>query len=87
MADKTMKEALDDWEKQANKLAEETKKVGATASEDLKKRIKTLQDEGTKLLDSMKREKNTDEKLRLDLERRYNVTRDKLRRAWEELKK
>ena len=85
MAEKTMKEALDDWEKEANKLIEETKKVGSTASKNLDKQLKTLQDEGSKLVNSLKEE--DDEKLRNDLEKRYNIIKDKLTRAWNELKK
>ena len=85
MAEKTMKEALDDWEKEANKLIEETKKVSTTASKKLDKQLKTLQDEGAKLIDSLKKE--DDEKLRKDLEKRYNIIKDKLTRAWNELKK
>jgi DNA anti-recombination protein RmuC len=85
MAEKTMKEALDDWEKEANKLIEETKKVSTTASKNLDKQLKTLQDEGAKLIDSLKKE--DDEKLRKDLEKRYNIIKDKLTRAWNELKK
>ena len=85
MAEKTMKEALDDWEKEANKLIEETKKVSTTASKKLDKQLKTLQDEGAKLIDSLKKE--DDEKLRKDLEKRYNIIKDKLTRAWDELKK
>jgi len=85
MAEKTMKEALDDWEKEANKLIDETKKVGATASKKFDKQLKTLQDDGAKLIDSLKEE--DDEKLRKDLEKRYNVIKDKLTRAWNELKK
>ena len=85
MADKTMKEALDDWEKEANKLIEETKKVGATASKELDKQVKTLQGKGVKLIDALKEE--NDVKLRKDLEKRYDTVKDKLTRAWNEMKK
>ncbi len=84
MTDKSMKEALDDWEKEANKFIEETKKVGATASKKLGEQRNKLREEGDKLFDSFKKkEKSVD----IQLEKRYNVTKDKLSRAWEELKK
>ncbi len=88
MTDKTMKEAIDDWERAANEFINETKKVGATASKKLEQQLKALQDEGAKLVDSYKHEgEDADEKLGRDLERRYNVIKDKLRRTWEELNK
>jgi hypothetical protein len=86
MAEKTMKEAFDDWEKQADKLVEETKKVGSAASKEFDKQLKILQDEGAKLFDSIKRG-DVDEPLRKELEKRYNNIKDKLKRAWEELNK
>ena len=88
MTENTLKKAVDDWEKEANKLIEETKKVGATASKDIDKQLKTLQDQGAKLFESIKRSGgNTDDELRRDLEKRYNTIKDKLTRAWNELKK
>ena len=83
-----MKEALDDWEKAANEFIDETRKVGTTASNKLEMQLKSLQDEGVKLFDSFKQgREGANEKLRRDLEKRYNVSKDKLRRAWEELNK
>ncbi len=84
--DKSWNEALDDWEKEAAKLADETKKLGKSTSKELDKQIKSLQDRGDKLIDSIKKG-DSEDKIKLDLERRYNVTRDKLRRAVNELKK
>jgi hypothetical protein len=88
MSEKTLKEAVDDWEREANKLIEETRKVGSLASKDLEKQIKAAQDEGAKLIDSIKDGLgDADFELRKELENRYNTIQIKLTRAWEELNK
>jgi predicted nuclease with TOPRIM domain len=86
MSDKTMKETLDDWEKQADKLVKETKKVGSATSKEIDKQLQVLQDEGAKLFDSIKRG-DVEGPQRIELEKRYNEVKDKLKRAWEELNK
>ncbi len=86
MSEDNLKKAIDDWETEANKFVQETKKVGATASKELDKQLKMIQDEGAKLIESIKKG-DPDDKLRLDMERRYNIARDKLTRAWKELQK
>ena len=87
MSEKTLKEAVDDWEREANKLIEETRKVESLASKDLEKRIKAAQDEGAKIIDSIKIGLgDADYELRKELENRYNTIEYKLTRAWEELK-
>ena len=87
MSEKTLKVAVDDWEREANKLIEETKKVESLASKDLVKRIKAAQDEGAKIIDSIKIGLgDADYELRKELENRYNTIEYKLTRAWEELK-
>jgi len=86
MSEKTLKEAVDDWEREANKLIEETRKVGSLASKDLEKQIKAAQDEGAKLIDSIKLGLgDADYELRKELENRYNTIQYKLTWAWEEL--
>jgi hypothetical protein len=85
MTGKTLKEDLDDWEKEVNKLIEETKKAGVTASKNLENKLKEVHNEGAKLIDSIKSE--NDEKLKNDFNKRYIATKDKLTRAWNELKK
>jgi hypothetical protein len=83
-----LKVAVDNWEKEANKLVEETKKVREVASKDLDKRIKAAQLEGEKLIDSIKIGLgDADYELRKQLEDRYNTAQYKLTRAWEELNK
>jgi len=87
MSEKTLKVAVDDWEREANKLIEETRKVESLASKDLKKRIKAAQDEGAKIIDSIKIGLgDADYELRKELENRYDTIEYKLTRAWEELK-
>ena len=87
MSEKTLKEAVDDWEREANILIEETRKVESLASKDLKKRIKAAQDEGAKIIDSIKIGLgDADYELRKELENRYDTIEYKLTRAWEELK-
>ena len=87
MSEKTLKEAVDDWEREANKLIEETRKVESLASKDLEKRIKAAQDEGAKIIDSIKIGLgDADYELRKELENRYDTIEYKLTRAWEELK-
>jgi len=86
MSEKTLKEAVDDWEREANKLIEETRKVESLASKELKKQIKAAQVEGAKLIDSIKDGLgDVDFGLRKELENRLNTIQDKLTRAWEEL--
>jgi hypothetical protein len=86
MSEKTLKEAVDDWEREANKLIEETRKVESLASKELKKQIKVAQVEGAKLIDSIKDGLgDADFGLRKELENRLNTIQDKLTRAWEEL--
>ena len=55
MAENTLKKAVDDWEKEADRLIDEPKKVSSTASKEFDKQLKTLQDEGTKLVESIRR--------------------------------
>ncbi|MGD0804590.1 MAG: hypothetical protein ABSA11_11030 [Candidatus Bathyarchaeia archaeon] len=86
MSEKTLREAVDDWERKANKLIEETRKVESLASMELEKQIKAAQDEGAKLIDSIKDGLgDADFGLRKELENRLNTIQDKLTRAWEEL--
>ena len=86
MSEKTLREAVDDWEREANKLIEETRKVESLASKELEKQIKAAQDEGAKLIDSIKDGLgDADFGLRKELENRLNTIQDKLTRAWEEL--
>jgi hypothetical protein len=88
MSEKTLKEAVDNWEKDANKLIEETKEVGSLASKDLDKQIKAAQVEGAKLVDSIKDGLgDADFELRKELENRLSDIQSKLLRAWEELNK
>jgi hypothetical protein len=88
MSEVTLKEAVDSWEKEANKLIEESKKVRDVASKDLDKRIKKAQVDGEKLIDSIKIGLgDADYELRKQLEDRYTTAQYKLTRAWEELKK
>ncbi len=82
--DKTLREALDDWEKSVDRLIEETKKVGATASKELGKHVEKVQTEGEKLRTSIGKGE-ADEKIRVELEKRYHTAKDKLNRAWKEL--
>ncbi len=80
-----LKKQLTTW-REANKFIEETRKVGSLASKDLEKQIKAAQDEGAKLIDSIKDGLgDADFELRKELENRYNTIQIKLTRAWEEL--
>jgi len=88
MSEKTLKQAVDNWEKDANKLLEETREVGSLASKDLEKQIKAAQVEGAKLIDSIKDGLgDADYKLGKELESRLIALQSKLTRAWEELNK
>jgi dipeptidase len=88
MSEKTLKQAVDNWEKDANKLLEETREVGSLASKDLEKQIKATQVEGAKLIDSIKDGLgDADYKLGKELESRLIALQSKLTRAWEELNK
>ena len=86
MSEDNLRKAIDDWEKEAEKLVQETRKVGASTSKELDKQVKKLQDDGAKLMETI-RKGDPDSKLKMDIERRYNVARDKLARAWKELQK
>jgi hypothetical protein len=88
MSEKTLRVAVDDWEREANKLIEQTREVGSLASKDLEKQIKATQVEGTKLIDSIKDGLgDADYGLRKELENRLDTIQSKLMRAWEELNK
>ena len=88
MSEKTLRVAVDDWEREANKLIEQTREVGSLASKDLEKQIKATQVEGTKLIDSIKDGLgDADYGLRKELENRLDTVQSKLTRAWEELNK
>jgi hypothetical protein len=88
MSGRTLKIAVDDWERDANKLIEETREVGSLVSKDLEKQIKVAQVEGAKLIDSIKDGLgDADFELRKELENRLNDIQSKLTRAWDELNK
>jgi vacuolar-type H+-ATPase subunit H len=88
MAENKMKEAFDEWEKATEKLIEETRKAGAKTSKDLEKQFKDLEVEGEKMIKSFQTEGNNfTDKTRADLEKRFNMGIDKLKRAWDELMK
>ena len=88
MSEKTLRVAVDDWEREANKLIEQTREVGSLASKDLEKQIKATQMEGTKLIDSIKDGLgDANYGLRKELENRLDTVQSKLMRAWEELNK
>jgi hypothetical protein len=86
-----LKEAVNNWEKEADRLVKETMKAEAAASKDLEKRIAQSRAEGEKLIKSLGEEsKKADKQLRKaldDLEIRSKTIEDKLNRAWNELKK
>ena len=88
MAEDKMKEAFDEWEKATEKLIEEAKKAGAKTSKSLEQQFKDLEAEGEKMIKSFQKEgwKATD-KTRADFEKRFKTSRDKLKRAWDELMK
>jgi hypothetical protein len=88
MSEKKLRDAVDDWERDANKLVEATREVGSLASKDLEKQIKATQVEGAKLIDSIKDGLgDANYELRKELENRLNTIQSKLTRAWEELNK
>ncbi len=86
-----LREAVNNWEKEADQLVKETMKVGEAASEDLRKQLSQALIEVQKLLKSIREESTKpDEQLKKaldDLEVRTKEVQDKLNRAWNELKK
>ncbi len=86
-----LKEAVNNWEKEADRLVKETMKAESAASKDLEKRITQSRSEGEKLIKNLGEEsKKADKQLRKaleDLEVRSKTIQDKLNRAWTEMKK
>jgi len=88
MAENKMKEVFDEWEKATEKLIDEARKAGAKTSKNLEQQFKDLEVEGEKMIKSFQKEgeKATDN-TKTDIEKRFKISRDKLKRAWDELKK
>lgn len=86
-----VRKPFEDWEKAVEKLVNDAKKAGATASVEMDRRFKEMQTQGAKLAQTLQEQsKEADKNMRAaltEMDKRVKIAQDKMSRAWKELQK